>query len=217
MLVLPLLTALVAGFTHALEPDHMAAVTTFVSRRPGPVKALGFGVRWGVGHSIALIAVGGVLILLDLQVPETIAIGLEFGVGAMLAGLGVWVLGGALHRSAFEQAHHAAHENTLPHSHHHPHGHSTLWVGMAHGLAGTAAFLTLIPLTLLSSPWMAAGYLLSFGIGTVVAMGMYALAAGYIFHQVGDKVPQLGRMMQIGTGIATLVLGLFWMYGAAIG
>ncbi len=53
MELLPLLTAVSLGFLHALEPDHMAAVTTFVSRRPRPREAVGFGVRWGLGHSAA--------------------------------------------------------------------------------------------------------------------------------------------------------------------
>src|SRR3954466_8472120 len=88
MHLLPLLTALVAGFAHALEPDHMAAVTTFVSRRPRPLQAIGFGVRWGVGHSAALLVVGMVLVALQLQLPERMNRGLEFGVGGMLLALG---------------------------------------------------------------------------------------------------------------------------------
>ncbi|HEV2148297.1 MAG TPA: hypothetical protein VGR37_12905, partial [Longimicrobiaceae bacterium] len=100
MTLLPLATALVAGFAHALEPDHMAAVTTFVSRRPRPLEALGFGLRWGLGHSAAIVAVGGVLVLLDVHVPEGVARGLEFGVGGLLMALGLWLLWSILHGRA---------------------------------------------------------------------------------------------------------------------
>ncbi len=217
MVVLPLLTAMAAGFAHALEADHMAAVTTFVSKRPRPIAALGFGVRWGLGHSLALLIAGGALILLGLQVPEDVALALEFGVGIMLVGLGGWVLLGLARIRSITPAHALAYENAAPHFHAHSPGSSTLWVGVAHGLAGTAAFLTLIPITLLSSPWMAAGYLLAFGVGTVLAMGIYALVAGIVFHRVGEQVPRLARMMQLGTGVATAVLGILWMYGAAAG
>lgn len=195
----------------------MAAVTTFVSKRPRPLAALGFGVRWGIGHSLALLVAGGILILLGLQVPAKVALTLEFGVGAMLVGLGGWVLFGLAHERALTAAHALAHEEALPHSHEHTHNHSTLWVGLAHGLAGTAAFLTLLPITLLASPWMAAGYLVAFGIGTVLAMGTYALVAGILFHRVGEQVPRLARMMQLVTGAATAVLGIMWMYGAVTG
>src|ERR1051326_2182161 len=107
MQLLPLITALVAGFAHALEPDHMAAVTTFVSRRPTPLQAVGFGIRWGAGHSAAILVIGCVLIALDVQLPEVLARGLEFGVGMMLLGLGLWLLWNVLH----ERAHRAAGEH----------------------------------------------------------------------------------------------------------
>lgn len=208
---LPLFTALLAGFAHALEADHMAAVTTFVSRRPHPLRALGFGIRWGVGHSVAVLAAGGVLILLDLRVPDGVAHALEFGVGLMLAGLGIWVLGGMLHRRRYNVAHSAAHSGGRPHSH--LPGGGTAWVGMAHGLAGTAALLALLPVTLLSSPWLAGGYLLLFGAGTVAAMGLYALIAGLIFHRAGDRFPALGGAMRAAAGAASIAIGLVWMLG----
>src|SRR5690349_9186092 len=68
--LLPLLTAFATGFTHALAPDHVAAVTTFVSRRPAPRECIRFGARWGLGHSASVLVAGGLLIALDLTVPE---------------------------------------------------------------------------------------------------------------------------------------------------
>ncbi|MBA2246434.1 MAG: sulfite exporter TauE/SafE family protein [Gemmatimonadetes bacterium] len=211
---LPLLTALVAGFVHALEADHMAAVTTFVSRRPHPLRALGFGVRWGVGHSIAILALGGALLLLDLRIPEGLESVLEGAVGALLLGLGLWVLGSTLHEQRYSQAHARAHSGGHTHSHVHPHGQGTLWVGVAHGLAGTAALLALLPAALLTSGWLAAGYLLAFGVGTVVAMGLYALLAGLVFHHAGSRVPAVGMGLRLATGLGSSVLGVLWIYGA---
>lgn len=195
----------------------MAAVTTFVSRRPHPLKALGFGIRWGLGHSLALLVAGGLLILLDLRVPEGLARALEFGVGAMLLGLGAWVLGTTLHGSRFARAHHEAHRSGLAHSHVHPHSGGVLGVGVAHGLAGTAALLALLPVALISSPWLAGGYLLFFGLGTVIAMGLYGLVAGFLFHRVGERLPALGTVLRLATGVLSGVIGVVWMYGAAVG
>ncbi|HEX2201804.1 MAG TPA: hypothetical protein VHG91_00830 [Longimicrobium sp.] len=195
MEALPLITALIAGFAHALEADHMAAVTTFVSRRPRPLEALGFGLRWGLGHSAAILAVGGVLIALGLRLPEGVARGLEFGVGTLLLALGLWLLWGVLH----ERAHRLAGAGGHAHPHPHAHGGGSLWVGVAHGLAGTAPLIAVLPVAMTRSPWMAGGYLLLFGVGTTVAMGLYALVAGLVFHHAGSRVP---------------ALGIVWMHGA---
>lgn len=213
MATLPLLTALVAGFSHALEADHMAAVTTFVARRPHPLRAAGFGVRWGLGHSLVLLVAGGVLVALDLRFPEALVGALEFAVGAMLLGLGVWVLGSGMHRRALSAVHARAPERGHPHSH----GHGTVWVGAAHGLAGTAGFLALVPAALLASPWMAGGYLLCFGLGTVAAMGLYGLVAGLVFHRAGVVSSRLGTSLRVATALASSAIGVLWMHGAVAG
>jgi hypothetical protein len=211
---LPLLTALVAGFAHALEADHMAAVTAFVSRRPHPLRALGFGVRWGLGHSLALLVAGAGVILLDLQISEALVRGLELGVGVMLIGLGAWAIWSILHLRTAGAAHRRAHEHLHPHSHSSVGG--TTWVGAFHGLAGTAGFLALVPVALLSSPWLAGGYLLLFGAGTVAAMGLYALLAGLLFDRIGSRAPGLGVGLRALTAVASAVIGAFWM-SAALG
>lgn len=212
---LPLATALVAGFAHALEADHMAAVTAFVARRPHPLRALGFGVRWALGHSLALLLVGGALVTLDLRFSAATLRALEAGVGAMLVGLGAWALGGALHQHAYDDEHRRAHRLGVEHSHHHDH-HGTTWVGLAHGLAGVSGFLALLPVTFLASPWLAGGYVLLFGLGTVLSMGGYALAAGLLFHRVGAHAPALGRALRLCAALATLTVGALWVHGALL-
>ncbi|HEX5521426.1 MAG TPA: sulfite exporter TauE/SafE family protein [Longimicrobiaceae bacterium] len=221
-IALSLLTALVAGFAHALEADHMAAVTAFVSRRPRPAQAFGFGVRWAVGHSLAILLVGGALIALDVRVPEGLERTLEFGVGLMLVGIGVWLAGGLLHRGRYGTAHAAAHTEARPHVHPHGHehdhgGHATTLVGVAHGLAGSGALVALVPVVLISSPWLAGGYLVLFGVGTVVAMGVYALVAGYLFHRAGGRYPALGGVLRGATAAASIAIGAVWMWTSAVG
>jgi ABC-type nickel/cobalt efflux system permease component RcnA len=211
MQLLPLATALVAGFAHALEPDHMAAVTTFVSRRPRPLQAVGFGLRWGVGHSASILVVGVVLIALDVRLPERLTRGLEFGVGGMLLGLGAWLLWSVLHERAHRMAERG--EPAHGHAHGHAHTHSTLWVGMAHGLAGTAPLVALVA-AMTSTAWAAGAYLLFFGVGTTLAMGLYAMVAGLVFDQAGTRVPRLGRTLRTLTALGSAILGIVWMAGA---
>lgn len=185
----------------------MAAVTTFVSRHPKPRQAWMFGVRWGLGHSIAIVGVGLVLILLRLQVPAGVVRGLEFGVGGVLLVLGLWLLWGLLHGRAHELAHQDGHM--------HAHRGASTWVGMAHGLAGTAPLIALLPVALSRSPWAASAYLLFFGAGTVAAMGLYALLAGVVFGRAGSRFPALAGGMRMATALGSAALGVVWMIGAA--
>src|SRR5689334_4955846 len=82
---------LVVGARHAFEPDHLAAVSTLVgdARRPSVRGAVGLGLLWGLGHTIALLAVGVVLVLLDGVMPARLSSVLELAVAAMLVVLGV--------------------------------------------------------------------------------------------------------------------------------
>lgn len=204
-------TALMFGFAHALEPDHMAAVTTFVSRRPKPLEAIGFGIRWGVGHSAAILIAGCVLVAINVQLPELLARGLEFGVGAMLLGLGAWLLWSVMH----ERAHRVAEgESHGAHPHHHHHG--SLWVGMAHGLSGTAPLIAAIASSSSGSVANAFVVLLLFGVGTTVAMALYALLAGLLFDQARHRVPALAGALRAVTAIVSAGIGIVWMVNAAV-
>jgi ABC-type nickel/cobalt efflux system permease component RcnA len=176
-----------------------------------------------VGHSAAILLVGMVLTALDLRFSETLTRGLEFGVGGMLLVLGAWLLWSVLHERAHrmaergEHAHGHAHPHAHAHGEGHRHGLSTLWVGMAHGLAGTAPLVALLPAALTRSAWLAGAYLLFFGVGTTVAMGLYAVMAGLVFDQAGTRIPRLGRTLRTLTAVGSAVLGIAWMAGALAG
>ncbi len=130
-------TACLLGFLHALEVDHMLAVTAFVTRRPALATAANFGFRWGVGHSAAVLLAGGVLLVTGLRLPDRLdALG-EGVVGLMLVGLGLWAFRSAarlhlhdpaghgghahLHAHPGDPAHEHAHHHHDGSAHHHPH------------------------------------------------------------------------------------------------
>src|SRR5262245_24261477 len=79
---------LALGMRHALEPDHLAAVSTMVAARPRAGAAAWVGACWGLGHSLALFVDGGVLLLLRAELPPWLADLFELGVAFMLIGLG---------------------------------------------------------------------------------------------------------------------------------
>src|SRR6476646_7780984 len=65
------------GMRHALEPDHLAAVSTLVTGERSGVKAAWLGACWGLGHTVTLVAAGAVLVVLRRQMPASASDGFE--------------------------------------------------------------------------------------------------------------------------------------------
>jgi len=179
--------AFALGWRHALDVDHLAAVTTMVSERPGLRSSSTAGALWGLGHTAALLAVAVAVLALHVQIPPAMAPLLELAVALMLIGLGarlVWTLcrGGAVHHHV-----HAHGARVHVHLHVHPadavheadrsvpdhgdHGGArrSFLVGATHGLAGSAA-LMLAVVTTLPDPKLALAYVAVFGLGSICGM-----------------------------------------------
>jgi hypothetical protein len=122
--VLALATAAMLGFLHALEVDHMIAVTSFVSSRPAVRTAAIFGARWGLGHSVSVLLAGGILVLTGLRLPSRFDQIAEVVVGLMLIGLGAWAI-----RASRKLHLHPAEEHG---DHVHLHAHGGRVVGLDH-------------------------------------------------------------------------------------
>ncbi len=207
-------TAMMLGFLHALEVDHMLAVSAFVSRRPAVSAAARFGARWGLGHSVAVLAAGGVLLALGVRWPERWDAAGEAVVGAMLVGLGIWAL-----LSARRMRRHAAAHQADGHSHghdHHPHDHHGITVvGFLHGLAGTSAAVALVPVTMLDRASAGIGYLAAFGVGVTAAMTLFAMAAAAAVRRAAGHSDRWGRHAATLVGSAAIVTGVVWIVRAA--
>src|SRR5204862_5703450 len=109
---------LVIGLRHALDTDHLAAVSTIVSERKNLLSSLLIGGLWGIGHTISLLIAGVAVIFLNLKI-EKYEKPLEFCVALMLIGLGANVLikmasGGKIH---FHEHEHRGHHHVHPHLH----------------------------------------------------------------------------------------------------
>ena len=73
---------------HALEADHVAAVTVLATRVKNVRQALPLGLMWGIGHTLTLFAFGTMTILFNKNLSQNISLALEILVGAMLVILG---------------------------------------------------------------------------------------------------------------------------------
>jgi hypothetical protein len=207
------------GMRHALEPDHLAAVSTLVTRERGGYKAALLGACWGIGHTCSLLSVGVVLVALRAEMPARVADLFEFCVAIMLVALGVRALYYAARQGGTGPTH-IHHHGRTTHMHAgvpaHVHiGHWTLarrplLVGAVHGLAGSGA-LTALVLTTLPSTAARLTYMALFGFGST--LGMAALSG-----LLGWPIARLGSHQAVARGVSAVVgclsvgLGLAWGY-----
>ncbi|MEO5509551.1 MAG: sulfite exporter TauE/SafE family protein [Longimicrobiales bacterium] len=216
MELLPIyLSALVLGTAHALEPDHLAAVTAFVVRRPRPLHAAGFGARWAIGHGAAIFAVGVLLLIAGRSIPDGWTSLLDRVVGLAMIGLGVWTLVTAKTVHAHSHTHTDGTTHTHPHAHarggEHGHAHAATGFGLLHGLAGTGPAVALIPLLSLRSPREGAVYLFLFGVGTAVGMTAYALLAGVLAARLARGSGTFSKTVSTVAGLFAMLVGFIWL------
>ena len=215
-LLLPYATALLLGSLHALEPDHMAAVTAFAVRRPAPLAAARFGLRWALGHGAAVMTVGVALLLLDFTLGESVSSWLDRLAGLVLIGLGLWTAWHAVNLHAHVHRHGGGVTHAHMHSHAfragHDHYHTATMVGALHGLAGAAPAVALVQVSHFDSILHGTTYLLIFAIGTALSMGVYALITGHLMGRAALASQRWARWLGVLTGMCTTALGLVWLF-----
>jgi sulfite exporter TauE/SafE len=222
---------LLLGVQHALDPDHLIAVSTIVSEHKSFKWASLIGAFWGLGHTTTLFIVGLLVIGLRLTIPPHVAGSLELLVAAMLIILGINVL-----RKAFgaERVHlhthsHSPEIHTHVHAHDNPkqdHAHTHQFramrrpfiVGMVHGLAGSAALMLLV-LSTIQSPIGALAYILIFGLGSVGGMLLLSGIISVPFVLTAQRFSSMNRSIRIIAGVASVVFGIMlgWEISSELG
>jgi high-affinity nickel-transport protein len=86
-----------------------------------------------------------------------------------------------------------------------------LFVGIVHGLAGSAA-VALLVLSTIHDPKWAVFYLLIFGVGTIAGMMLITAALALPFSLAGSRFAWLNRGLVIGSGVLSLAFGFFVCY-----
>jgi hypothetical protein len=207
------------GMRHALEPDHLAAVSTLVTGERSSYKAAFLGACWGVGHTAALIAVGAVLVILRAQLPARVTNAFEFAVALMLVGLGLRAIYLASRQGPAGPVH-VHHHGSRVHVHQGTpaHIHIGTWtlarrplvVGAIHGLAGSGA-LTALVLTTLPSTAARLTYMVVFGLGSTLGMAALSGLLGWPLARVGNH-RALARAVSLVVGVVSTGLGI--LYGS---
>jgi ABC-type nickel/cobalt efflux system permease component RcnA len=218
-----LISALAVGFLlglrHALDADHVAAVSTFASGHRGPYAWCVVGGFWGIGHTGALLVAALATSLLGFRIPRDVDKTLEALAAMLVVALGVNVLRQAL-RSVRVHRHEHSHSGRLhrhlhvhlgsgaSHTHLHAIGNGTrpLLMGALHGLAGSAALLLLV-LATMPSTLATLLYVAVFGVGSTVGMVVVSGLVGIPFA-AGRSSERARIGLQIGLGAASLGIGI---------
>jgi len=217
------------GMQHALEADHIAAVSSIAARRSHVGDIVRHGLTWGLGHTLTLFLFAGAAIWLGRAIPEHVARPLETAVGIMLVGLGAHVLWRLwrdrvhFHRHGHDDGtvHIHAHSHageTRPRAHAHTHGFRwrTLLVGLVHGMAGSAALLVLA-VSQAASPAVGLGYVALFGIGSMIGMAVLSTAIAVPLVASARWLTWANRGLQGAVGVVTIAIGVTTIVETAFG
>lgn len=217
-----LLFGCLAGMSHALEADHLAAVAALSAKRSSRRQLVLRGAWWGAGHTIALFAICSLVIFAGLSMSAEFEAVLELCVGIMIVGLGAHVLLTMKRRRIHFHVHdHGGERHVHAHSHAsdsrphaesaHDHGHCqgslrALAVGLVHGAAGSGALLVLA-VAAAQSAATAVAYVLAFGLGSIAGMAALSFVVSFPLTAMQRGAAWLNLATTVAIGAMALAIG----------
>jgi hypothetical protein len=193
------------GLRHALDADHVVAVSTLVSRHRSLARSCLVGTWWGVGHTAALLLAAVALLAFKVTISPAVEHALEQAVGLLLILLGGHVL---VRRFA----------GAGLHGHEHPVGLGgrPFLVGALHGVAGSAGLMLLV-LTTIPSTLGGLVYVLVFGVGSTAGMLLLSGLIGIPFVVTAGRSRTALTTIQALAGATSILLGGWLVWSPAGG
>lgn len=206
------LVAFGVGALHALDADHIMAVSGLAMRRTAPARCLQLGGRWAIGHGITLLALGLLCYAIGSALPDHWHVYAERAVAVALCAVGAAVLGGLANGGARLRLHH--HPGMRPHLHWVPAGaqherndalgnHGALLIGAMHGMAGSAPMLAVIPAGQQGDVGAGVLVLAAFSLGVLLTMCLFGFFVGFAAARCESALPWLRGL----AGSGSVVLG----------
>jgi hypothetical protein len=228
-----LASALFLGFLHGLGADHLMGIAALSLGSGGEApavqrtRALGVAVKFAVGHALMLAVGAGALVALGWSLPIAVERGGEMLGGILLivlGGLGLWSIAAG---RVYGHTHHHAHEPAAHwHLHigrpeRHPldtaHSHLPTIVGAAFAVSSLRALTMLAPFgdTIGSAtlPTLL-GLIAVFAVGILLSMSLFGVA--FARFMSAAIVARLGRVAAGSMAVASVALGVFWIYSATL-
>jgi nickel/cobalt transporter (NicO) family protein len=186
-----MLAPLLIGFAHSVEADHVVAVGNLVNVRENWQKECMRGFSWGIGHTTSvMIAALAIMYFKSLFTTPT-SFSFEIFVGIMMLIIGVVKL--------YQLGKHVGHS----------HSDNSIFlffnVGLVHGLAGSGGIAALLS-SQTSDLVYQVQYILVFGLGTILGMGLIATV-----------ISRIGQINAQFSGVFSVLIACFSIfYGSKI-
>ena len=218
--------ALGLGIMHALDADHVMAVSGLASTRASSRKdSMWFCLRWAVGHGVSLLTIGSCVYLLGMAIPDQLSHYAEHAVGVVLVIIGLLIVYDLLRKNAHlhfhqhdglpEHAHWHTHgKSTVHHRDRHRHQHGAVMVGILHGTAGSAPLLVLVPLAKLNSAYYGIAYLIAFSLGVLLAMLLFGGLIGSLYRWLSRWGTRSVTLLRSIIATSSITFGAYLLLGA---
>lgn len=210
--MLPLLgLGFVLGLKHALEGDHIVAVSTVVTENRGVMRTSLVGTFWGIGHTVSLLFVTVLVLAFEVTLSPKFAILAESIVAVMLIVLGVDLLRKVtmtgISNAPLPSVHASASYARKP-----------FLIGLVHGLAGSAALMLMVVATM-PSTLHGLIYVAVFGLGTIGGMGAMSVLMGLPLALGRRRIETFGENIKIVAGLLSIGFGLAlaWSISRSVG
>jgi len=183
-----------SGALHAVTgPDHVLSLGPVALKRPG--RSFQVGLTWGVGHPLGTLLLALPLLLSSRLVHlPTLA-----GLGDRLAGLALLAMASWSLWSARRHSARAAADTRSP-----------FLVGTLHGATGAGGLLLVVPMLLGAELSHALAFLLTFSLGSSLAMACLTAAIGKLGSKLGHAL--IGKA-QLWLGVGSILVGATWLLG----
>lgn len=211
-----LLTALGLGLLHAFDADHVMAVSALANKNQRLSTITRYASMWAVGHGSVLIIMGLVALAFGMAFPTVVSEWAELFVGFMLIGLGIFslrtIVVERLHirvhsHGDIHHAHYVNQENTTNHDH------RPLFVGIAHGAAGSAPALIVALSANKDNAIGAILYLVVFSFALLTSMSLFGLVLASVQQGMKKAHQRFLVSFRVLISIATIGLGFHWISG----
>jgi sulfite exporter TauE/SafE len=190
---------LLLGLRHSLDADHLIAVSTIATRTKSSLKAGVTGAFWGIGHSVTILLIGAIVLLIKVPIPEQLDSLFGWIVALLLIFLGLKTIRVSRNLNTLFQD-----KSSLKKYHS-----RSFFIGLIHGLAGSAALLLLI-LNKVDDVATGMLFLTLFGIGSIIGMFLCAMMFSIPIRVAKTEKIQKGVLFTIGLLSTCFGISLFF-------
>ncbi len=206
--------ALLLGFKHSYDADHLIAVSNILRKSPSLKHSVKLGISWALGHMLTATIITTLLFFFRESLLHSWLNNFEKVVGVMLVVLGLLSLRDAL----FSHSHRHMHGKTL-HSHTHAHANEAagshdhrhiFGIGIIHGLASNDELLLLFTASL--GVTTLGGILVGTGIFSLgVVFGMVLFSLFFSFPVIRLRSDLFYRIISFAAGSVGVFYGVMML------